>query len=379
MTRWGFILTLCLAIACSPGGAAGGASAPGAAQPAAAPTTAGAAASAPAGGAASAPAANPYLAQPGQPLTTVRVATCAVSGGFIHLYTAMEAKLFEKYGMTIEHSVISGSGPALAAMTSGDIHFLYCAADATIPGLASGAEVKLVADPLLGLPYVLITRPEVRTVQDLKGKALGIARVGDLSDRLSKLMVEKFGLRPNEDVDIRPIGGSQPERYQALLAGVVQGIIITPPLEVQARKDGLNVVYELSDMNLPFVYSAVHAPNTLIRDNPQLVQRFVAAMAEAVYYTEKHPDVAREALKKVLKLDDPESLDSAYNAYATKLVNRRMTVPLPIVGQAIEDAREQGTQVTVSGPEAIATNQFTDDLERTGFLQQVWGAELPPK
>ncbi len=381
MTRWVLILTLCLATACASGATGGaptgGASAPSAAKPAAAPTTASAPPSAASGPAAS--AANPYLAQPGQPLTPIKVATCAVSGGFIHLYTAMEAKLFEKYGMTVEHSVISGSGPAIASMTSGDVHFLYCAADATIPGLASGAEVKLVADPLLGLPYVLITRPEIKTVQDLKGQSLGIARAGDLSDKLSRLLVEKFGMRPNEDVALRPIGGSQPERYQGLLAGVTAGIIITPPLEVQARKDGLNVLYELSDLNLPFVYSSVHASDRLIRDNPQLVQRFVAAMAEAVYYTEKHPDVAREALKKVLKLEDPESLDSAYNAYAGKLVNRRMTVPLNVVGDAIEDARAQGTQVSVPGPEAIVTNQFVDELDRNGFLQQLWGSELPPK
>jgi NitT/TauT family transport system substrate-binding protein len=192
-------------------------------------------------------------------------------------------------------------------------------------------------------------------------------------------LVEKFGMRPNEDVDLRPIGGSQPERYQGLLAGVTAGIIITPPLEVQARKDGLNVLYELSDMNLPFVYSAVHAPDRLIRDNPQLVQRFVAAIGESIYYTEKHPDVAREALKKVLKLDDPDSLDSAYNAYATKLVTRRMTLPVSVIGDAIEDARAQGTQVTVRGPEAIINSQFVDDLDRTDFLQQLWGAELPPK
>jgi hypothetical protein len=95
MTRWGFVVTLCLAMACSSGGggAPSGASAPTAAQPTAAPTPGSAA-----GTAASAPAAsgNPYLAQPGQPLTPIKVATCAVSGGFIHLYTAIEAKIFEK-------------------------------------------------------------------------------------------------------------------------------------------------------------------------------------------------------------------------------------------------------------------------------------------
>lgn len=364
-------LALSLLAACAPSAApAPGASQASNAAPAAAPTS-------PTSDAAT--NGNPYAAAPGEPLTTIRVATCAVSGGFVHLYTALEANLFEKYGFRVEHTNISGSAAALSALQGNEIQFLYCAADATIPGIASGIDVKLVANPLLGLPYVMIARPEVQSVADLRGKSVGIARVGDLSDRLSRLTLEKFGLRPNVDADLRPIGGSQPERYQALVAGIVQAIAITPPLEVRARKDGLNVIYELSDLGLPFVYSSVHASSAQIRDNPRLVQRFVAAIAEAVHFTEQHPEVARQALRKVLNLEDPESLDSAYRAYALKIINRRLTIPYEVVTAAIEDAREQGTQVVVRSGEEIATNQFVDDLERTGFLRQLWGTDLPPK
>jgi ABC-type nitrate/sulfonate/bicarbonate transport system substrate-binding protein len=109
-----------------------------------------------------------------------------------------------------------------------------------------------------------------------------------------------------------------------------------------------------------------------------MVGRFVAALAEAVQFTEKHPDVARQALRKVLNLDDPDALDAAYQAYAIKHVNRRLSVPYEAVTAAIDDARAQGTPV-VKRAEEIATNQFTDELERSGFLQQLWGAELPPR
>ena len=140
-----------------------------------------------------------------------------------------------------------------------------------------------MADPLFGMPYVLITRPDVKTVADLKGKSVGIARVGDLSDKLSRLVVRAFRAAAQ-----RGRGPAADRRQPArALPGVcspacVQGIVITPPLDAQARKDGLNVLYDLADLNLPFVYSAVHAGDRLIRDNPQLVQRFVAAMAESV-------------------------------------------------------------------------------------------------
>lgn len=354
---------------------------PAAAAPAAATAPAGAGSSPAASTTGTAGAANPYLARPGEAPIPVRVATCAVSGGFVHLYTALDNNLFEKYGLKVEHTVIAGSGagPSLAALSVNEIQFLYCAADATIGGLASGIDAKVVGAPLVGLVWLFITRPEVKTMADLRGKAVGVPRVGDLADRLSRLVLEKHGLRPNQDVDIRPTGGSQPERYQAMVADIVQGNVFTPPLDAQARRDGMNVLYDLADLGIPSIYSSIHASNTVIREHPDWVGRFVAAMAEAVYFTEKNPEAARQSLRNVLKLEDSAALDSAYQAYAVKHVNRRMSVPLDAVSAVIADARAEGTNVTVRGPEDVATNTFVDDLDRTGFLQQLWGAELPPR
>src|ERR1044071_4854159 len=113
---------------------------------------------------------NPYLARPGERPISIRIATCAVSGGFAHLYTALENNLFDKYGFKIEHVFIRGSGPALAALMADEIQFLYCAADATLPALAAGVDVKLVAAPLVKLHYVPATRKEIQRMEDLKGK-----------------------------------------------------------------------------------------------------------------------------------------------------------------------------------------------------------------
>src|ERR1051325_5847239 len=79
--------------------------------------------------------ANPYLARLGERNIKIRIATCAVSGGFAHLYTALENNLFDKYGFKIEHVFIRGSGAALSALSADEIKFLYCAADATLPSL----------------------------------------------------------------------------------------------------------------------------------------------------------------------------------------------------------------------------------------------------
>ena len=163
---------------------------------------------------------NPYLAKPGEAPVTVYVATCATSGGFMHLYTALGNNLFGKYGIAVKHVVIhGGSNLSLAALATDEIQFLYCAGDSTIPGMAAGIDTTLVAAPLVGLPYVLIARKDIKTIEDLKGKSIGVGSLGGLPVRLLRVFVKKFSL---EDVQIHPLGGSQPERYNALLQGIVQ-------------------------------------------------------------------------------------------------------------------------------------------------------------
>jgi ABC-type nitrate/sulfonate/bicarbonate transport system substrate-binding protein len=272
----------------------------------------------------------------------------------------------------MEHVYIRGSGPSLAALSADEIQFLYCAADATLPSMAAGLDAKLVAAPLIKLPYVLITRKEIRRLEDLKGKALGVARPGDLSDRLSRAVVKKFHIA---DVTMRPIGGSQSERYQAMAANIVQGVVITPPLDVRAKNDGFNVLFRLIDLDMPFVYSSVHATARAIRERPEMVQRMVAAFAEAINFVEKNPAKAKASISKAMRVKDEEALQVSYNVYTRDIVDRRMTVPAAAVAESIELARSLGTQVKRK-PEEIYDNSFVNSLEQSGFLNELWGSEL---
>lgn len=318
--------------------------------------------------------ANPYLARPGETPVPIRVATCAVSGGFTHMYAAVDARLFDKYGLKVEFVYIQGSAIGLTALTANEIQFLYCAGDATIPGLASGLDAKLVGSPLVGMPYLLLARKEIKRVEDLKGKSMGYSRPGQVDHRLARAVLKKFNLSESE-VALRPIGGSQPERYRAMQQDIVQAIPVPPPMDARGKKDGFNVIYNLNDLGLPFIYSSLHTSSILLANQRETVQRFVAAMAEAIHFVEKNPDKAKGSLSKVLKLTDQDSLQSAYNAYAKALVNRRMLVPPNMVAAAVDVARELGTNIKRKAPE-IFDNSFAEQLDKSGFLRELWGGEV---
>ena len=319
--------------------------------------------------------ANPYLAKPGETPLKARVGTCAVTGGFIHLYAALDNRVFNKYGISAEHVVLRGGVVAMAALGADEIQFLYCNADTNIVRIATGADGKLVASPLLGLPYVLLARKDIKTPADLKGKSIGVTRPGDLPYRLAKAFLKKFNLT-EEEVTLRPLGGTPTERYGALLQNIVQATLIQPPLDVQGRKDGFNVIYHLNDLGFPFIYSSLFTNSRTSKERVVLVQRFVAALAETVYFVERNPQQAMAAVGKTLSIKDPEVLQSAYDAYAVRLVNRRMIVPPKLVAETIETARAEGTNIRKT-PAEVFDNSFVENLEKSGFLKELWRGEVP--
>ena len=173
---------------------------------------------------------------------------------------------------------------------------------------------------------------------------------------------------------IRPMGGSQGERYQAMAAGIVDGVIITPPLDVRAKNEGFNVMYRLINLNIPFIYSSLHTSNKMLRERPEIVQRMVAAFAETLYFVEKNPDKAKASISKAMRTKDPEALQSAYDVYAKEIVDRTMVVPAKAVADTVELAREEGSPVRKK-PEEIYDNTFVNNLEKSGFLKEIWGNE----
>ena len=305
----------------------------------------------------------------------MRVATCAITGGFIHLYSALDYGLFDKYGIKVEFVSIRGSGVALAALATDEIQFLYCAADATIPGMAAGSDAKLIGAPLVGLPWVMLARKDIKRPEDLRGKSIAVTRPGDLTFRVARALLKRFNLTEDE-VKIRPVGGTgQVEAFNAMRAGLAEACLVTPPLDARGKKEGFSLVYKLNDLGLPAIYSSLHTNIKSLKERSALVQKWVAVLAESIQFVEKNPDKGKAAVSKQLKLNDDDALQSAYDAYAKLLVNRRMVVPENTVTGIIDFAREQGTNVRKKAQD-IVDNTFADNLDKSGFLKEIWGAEL---
>jgi NitT/TauT family transport system substrate-binding protein len=221
----------------------------------------------------------------------------------------------------------------------------------------------------------LVGRKDIRRPQDLKGKSIALSRPGGLTDQLAKLVMKRFNLT-TQDVKLIHIGGTgQLEPYNAMVQGLSQATFLTPPMDVRAKRDGFPLIYNLHDLGVASIYSSLFTNAKGLKERQLLVQRLVAALAESVHFLEMNPEKGKAALSKVLSINDQEVLQSAYDAYAKLLVNRRLIVPAQAVAQAVETAREEGTQLRRT-PTEIVDNSFAEQLERSGFLKELWGRKL---
>ena len=135
------------------------------------------------------------------------------------------------------------------------------------------------------------------------------------------------------------------------------------------------MIYNLNELGVPSIYSSAFTNAKGLKERQVLVQRFVAALAEAIHFLEMNPPRGKAALAKVLSINDQEVLQSAYDAYAKSLVNRRLLVPVNAVTHAVETTREDGTLIRRK-PAEIIDNSFAEQLDKSGFLKELWGRQL---
>jgi len=170
-------------------------------------------------------------------LPAVRIGIEAPAGTNSHYSVSKNAGLFGKYGLNMELISFPGGTVGVQALIAGDIQFATQDGVATLTANLRGANVYFVGGMINTFPFLILSRSEIKTPQDLRGKRILISRYGSSSDTAARAAVEKYGLKPDKDVFILQ-GGGESERFAALKAGIVDAAIVSPPLNLAGKQLG---------------------------------------------------------------------------------------------------------------------------------------------
>ena len=135
----------------------------------------------------------------------LRIAYSSISGAMLPLWVAKEKKLFEKHGVDVEVTYIRGV--AIEALLAGEVQFVRASPPAVVRSTLRGADLAIIANTINVAVFSMMTKPELRKPEDLKGKKIGVTNLGYSPDLVLSLLLERWGLQRNKDVTILGIRG----------------------------------------------------------------------------------------------------------------------------------------------------------------------------
>jgi NitT/TauT family transport system substrate-binding protein len=285
----------------------------------------------------------------------------------IYAFVARDAGFYQKYGIDPK-LVVFDSGSVLAqAALAGDAKISVTSGPVTIASRTQGADAILIASCVNTPPYSIVAAKSITRFEQLKGKRIAMSRFGSGTDTSLRLVLRKFGLDPTKDLMVMQLG-TQPSRYQALLAGKIDATIISPPLDLTAKAEGFNILVDIADLAIPYPQQGIETTDRLIRENPQLVKNFLKGYIEGVYYAAKTKDHTKKIITKYLKTTDPEILEATYRSYL-KVTDYTAYPNLEGVQNAMDEVAIRVPAVKKKKPEDFVNTRFLKELEQEGFFK----------
>ena len=301
----------------------------------------------------------------------LRVAYAAITAAFSIPWVAKEAGIFQRHGLDVELVYIAAGSRAVQTLVGGSIDVAAIGGPAGVDARLAGADTVYVAIPVNRVIVFTVATPQIQRVEELRGKSIGVTRIGTVTDYFTRLYLRQNGLVPDRDVMVRQTGGL-PETVAALKAGQVHAGTFGFPAVLHAKAAGFRVLVDYSTQGFRYPLSGIVVTQKLLRSNETSMRRFLEAHIEAVHRFKTDANFAMNVIGKYTQTTDRSMLEETQRVYASAF--ERVPYPDP------EDLKLGVTQVSETNPRARGADprDFVDgrllrEIEASGFVKKLYG------
>jgi NitT/TauT family transport system substrate-binding protein len=306
-------------------------------------------------------------------LTTLNVGYSAISEEQLPAWIAKETGIFEKNGLAVQLIYFTGGTTTVQALVSGEVPISQVAGPAVVNSALAGSDIIVVAGGATSLDYWLMSRPEIKRPEQLKGGSVAISAFGTASDFVARYALEKIGLTPGKDVAIVQVGGV-PDRLGALLTGKIEAAVLVPPSMFIGQKKGLSILADVSKLGLPFQYTGVATSRRFIREHPDTVRRYARSQLEAVHriYTDK--ETSLKVLTKYFRGNvERDILEKSWGLLVDgNLLPKKQYPTLEGLKSILAPLAEKNPKAKAAKPEDFADLSFIEELDRSGYADSLY-------
>jgi len=292
----------------------------------------------------------------------------AISGTMAPIWVAKEARLFEKQGLDLNLVYIPGGPRSIMSLLGASVQFVNHSGLPALEAYQRGADTALIASSMNQLEHAVVAQNSITSVEQLRGKILGISAVGSLTDILMR-----EGLRLNniseKDVTLVPVG-DEGGRLSSLQTGRVHAAIISGVQRLTATKMGFREVIDFSKLPIEVSGSSILARHSYVLKNPDITLKFLKAWIEGTYLFKAKPEFSLGVLKKYVATHDSEVLNTIYEQQKERLA----TKPVPyvrVVKSMMYLLSRTRPEIPGANPEGFAEGRFIKELESAGFFEEM--------
>jgi len=313
----------------------------------------------------------PAYAQSKSGLQKVRAVFSAIGSSQSSLWIPYEAGIFRKHGLDVELLYVAGGSRGAQVVVAGEAPIAMFNGASVISANLAGGDLVNIASGMNVIPFFLVVGPGYKTVEELKGKKVGITRFGSATDYALRYAAERWPIKPDRDFAVLQLGG-QPEMITALRSGAVQAAMLNAEFTILARREGYRELLDAASLGLTFPTSGLNTSRSFIRNRRDTVLRFVRAYVEGIHYSHTQRGFAVGVLGKYLKNKDEPFLEAVYDLYVGRYIPK---IPYPsteAMRTALDQLAERDPKARSARAEQFIDASFMQELDKEGFIKQLW-------
>jgi NitT/TauT family transport system substrate-binding protein len=304
-------------------------------------------------------------------LDKVLFGTPMPSGKVMPLIVAKESGMFEKYGLDVELKYFNSGTMATTALVAGSVAVSCSGGADAVQAMLGGADIQIISGIFNYVDGQIISAKDISKPDQLKGKAIGISAFGANTELQVKTALKQFGLSAGKDVTLLQVGAPA-QRLAALEAGNVQATIIEPPLNLMAKKMGMNTLLDLLDLKIPAQMIVIATTRSYLEKNPEIVEKFLKGLVAGIQHMRTHKDETIELMRKSMKIDDLASLEETYKEVLIKGVPQKPYASVDGVQILLDWIVEKNPKAQTANAEKMVELKPVKQLDSTGFIDALY-------
>jgi ABC-type nitrate/sulfonate/bicarbonate transport system substrate-binding protein len=297
----------------------------------------------------------------------MRIAYSAISGAMSSLFVAQEGGYFKREGLDTELLYIGGGSLLIQSMLSGDVPFAYGPSVPVINASLRGADLVLIGNTGNSLVFSIMSRPDIKRPAQLKGKKVGVTRLGGSTDWALDAALKQWGLERGRDLIVVQTGG-MPEGLAALVSGALDAVVLSPPSNFRAMKAGMHELVDVGQLKIVFPNTPLSTTRSFIKSSRDTTLRFLRGFTQGLQRLRADKEFSMKVLSKYTKVTDAETLTQLHQTYGVRYSGDR----IPYVrAEGVDEIlkRTPGKEAREAKAAEFVDNSLLKELEQNGWFR----------